>query len=649
MSDLTTYFRQHRWQRRAVVASVGFVIAMALTVALYPLASDRLLIRRLGDESDFVRERAIRRATVNAGKSPTTLRRLEGALDTANDRRFYGIASALGRIGKFRTPQRAGRHFDRMAAIQFEATDAPASRWLILHAQCIADRDNEHLRRLLVAASADEKPEIRETAAVLAAKLGDDAILERLLADDAPVVRASAALDACLAGRELPVDQFTKLLDDDDDTVVASAAFALARQAPQVYAETVAPMLLATGPAGPSRRLLWSLSALDSGEMAADLLTTLISRPAGPDGPAATTILLAGSMLNADLAGDQVRSILASAAKPDKGVRRGQLQAALAAAGWLDMPVRKEVYDIVYALWDPALEPSMAQAARLLGQQTNRPQEGRRSPTSAECVKALQQGTMWRHLVDDPKDNKSPQYLHTPLASAAAAVALWELQTPLANKSVRSAARSDYTLPGDLIAWQLATSSSPDDAYVLGELMLPAPGAADHLRVFNDNERAAGAMLLALSARTDSHRSAAVERISQRLYGTGAGGEDNPYVQLSYRCALLILGEEDHRSDLHDLLSVLEFPQRRVLTALLAAGDRRAMDWLLWNPQISPESLEELLVGRGIGEPLSSAHKQLAMAAVIPAAPYEIRVWQAKMLSDLYAIHHAEITPRRLW
>ena len=249
----------------------------------------------------------------------------------------------------------------------------------------------------------------------------------------------------------------------------------------------------------------------------------------------------------------------------------------------------------------------------------------------------------------------------TPLASAAAAVALWRLSPSVSavlpatgadtgtladllkidRESsayyVRAAARNNSTLAGDYIAWHIARSRLKQ-AFELGLAMLPALGSA--LPVYNADERSAGAMLLALAAKTPPQSSTAVKRITSRLVGGPAGGEDDDYVAGAYRCALLILGEADAET-VRALLETGEFPHRRATTALLAAGDREVLDNLLWAPRTTPEDIVFLLLHMGVAEVVAELAPELP--AIDVAAEADTRRWQVKILRDYYAIRRNKI------
>ena len=645
----------YKWQRRILMVTVSLLVGLILAVALYPLMMDHVLIRQLGHDNEMLRERVIQRAAVRAKARDATRRRLVAALDTDDDRRFYGIASALNLIGQFRTDDRAGEHLDRMAALQFEATSDARSRWLSLQHQCIVDRDNPHQRRFLAAAIADPTVEVRETSAVLAAKLGDDDALRQLLADDEPAVRLAAAVDAALAGRTDLAADIAALLDDRQPKVVGAAGYALARLAPAEHTSVICRKLQDALP-GPGRHwLLMAAMALDNAEARTTvdiLVESVLLRLLGKTdsdltiGQVDPMLLVAAGRIDAANARPLIRSVLAAAADTETGITVEQLRAAILAANNLAMPVRQELYDAIQIAWSPTVEPTMTLAVIALRHQIAIDQDGREAPSTEECIKLLQQAAVWSFVLDDPDDDQPPQTLTTPVASAAAAAVLWDLQAPLADQFVRNAAASHYTLPGDYVAWRLARSARPADAYAVGQAMLPEPGADPADLVYSDEERAAGAMLLALSAATPTDRSAAIERIRQRLEGAGLGAEDNPFVQHSYRCALLILGQPSQHEHVYTLLGVLQFPQRRALTALLVAGDRRAMDWMLWGPHMPPASIVELLIRRTVQNVAAVVAPQLPWLDL--SAPYEAQLLMARVLADTYAINHASIHLRGL-
>jgi hypothetical protein len=198
----------------------------------------------------------------------------------------------------------------------------------------------------------------------------------------------------------------------------------------------------------------------------------------------------------------------------------------------------------------------------------------------------------------------------------------------------------DNALAGDYIAWHLALHD-PAAAFDLGLAMLPPLDAPPAVRVYNDNERSTGAMLLALAAATPKQRWAAVQRIESRRLGGPLGGEDLPPVAAAYRAALAVLGTQDQRRMLDALLTTAILPRRRRTTALLAAGHRRAFDRLLWAGSHENHELADLLISQGLDEVLAATAPDLP--TLDAAASDDLRAWQIRFIQDHYAIHRRTI------
>jgi hypothetical protein len=205
---------------------------------------------------------------------------------------------------------------------------------------------------------------------------------------------------------------------------------------------------------------------------------------------------------------------------------------------------------------------------------------------------------------------------------------------------------SEFTLPGDAVAWRLG-STGRAEAFALGEMFLPPLGAPPERRQHSDSVRSAGAMLLALSARTPEQVAAAVERIDTRRREEFFTADSAFYVRNAYLCALLALGRDEHRQAVRDLLLVREFPQRRVLTALLASGDRDVLGWLLWNDRISAEEVLDLLVDRGLGEVLAATAPSLPTVDV--GVSDDLARWQVRVLRHSYALTGGSVVTALPW
>lgn len=662
MHQVLRYFRKHPWQRLVVTLSAAAVAGLAIALIAKPIATDLLLIHRMGSNDPAVRELAVIQAVTRGKESEATIRRLDCALDTAdNDTKFAALATALNLLGRFNKPGRDPRQLDRWWAIQLKTTAQADSRLLILdqivRIAFTTGRRNEHIRRACALGAADGQRYIRARAALLAAVIKDDKTLEKLLTDEQSAVKAAAILDAGLAGRDHLVERFAPpLLASPEVEVASSAAYALHHRGGNKAGELLASALGECKVPALRDRLLHVLSLRRDEAAANAVRKVILAGKAAGEIPSAMALLAAGKLKVAEAA-PEVQAALAGATRAGSSLTEPQLLAALQAADMLDMPVRKHVNEICVKLWRTELEFTMIAASRLLGKQIQMPQS--RAPSHSKCIRTLRLAATYARAAATA-EGKGEKAVTTPLASAAAAVALWRLAPsasdvlPVAGKDstsladlpkidressayyVRAAARNNSTLAGDYIAWHIARSGH-NQAFALGLTMLPAFGAPRP--VYNDNERSAGAMLLSLAAKTPAQRAEAIKRINSRLTGGPTGGEDNYYVTGAYRCALLILAQVN-REQIRHLLATGEFPQRRAITALLAAGDREVLDDLLWAGQTTPEDIIFLLLHKGIGEVLAELAGDLPR---LNAAEADINHWQVKILRDYYAIHRNDI------
>ena len=640
MGRLLDYFRRHKLQGWLLTALVGLVLGVLAALLVYPHVHDYLLIRDLGSRDPAVRERAINRAEVAARVTPRTLRKLNAALDSDDDIQFAAVATALNRAGKFKIPGRDPAVFDRLRAIEFEhSTEAEVRKRLIGEAVG-ADRDNPHTRRLLRSAAADAAAAVRQRSAVLAAKLGDDEALKRLLADAEPAVAAAAALDAGLAGRKDLIEPVAGLLADSQDVdVVSSAAYALGRLAPKAPSRRVAERLKAADKAALRDRLWHVLALAGDADARQAVSAALVSARRAGRSPPAMVLLAAGRMGIAEAKQDAKATLAAVGRGPPP--LESQLLAALEAARRLRVPVRAQVYRICQDAWGTEWPFLLIAAARELARQAVMPQDGNTdAPSRDDCVRLLRDRAIFDKARAPAKPGVPREIVTTPMPSAAAAVALWELKAAAAGESVRAAAGVPGSAPGEYIAWHVS-AIRPGEAYDLGMAMLPPLGAARELRVYSDTERACGAWLLALSARTAGQKKAAQERILSRLVGGQLGGEDSFVVAGAYRCALLMLGRDDYLEAVVSYLDVGDMTRRQVITALCAVGRREGLDWLLWNPHVPPPLLALLYLNKGLGQVLAETAPELP--GIDLCGTEDLRLWQAKILQDYYAIHRSSV------
>ena len=199
------------------------------------------------------------------------------------------------------------------------------------------------------------------------------------------------------------------------------------------------------------------------------------------------------------------------------------------------------------------------------------------------------------------------------------------------GKGIRLATRFEkLSLPGDYVAWHVGLDGPGDEAVKLGFEMLP-PLRAGLRAVYNKGERTAGAMLLALSARTDAQRAAAIERIALRLKY-----EDDFMTLGAYRCALLVLGQNEQFKHVRTLRKMSSFPRRRAITALLASGDADTIDWLLLNPRRPIEDAADMLVTLRLGEVLDRTVATLG--GVDLAGDGQMQQWQARLMRHRWAV-----------
>jgi hypothetical protein len=246
----------------------------------------------------------------------------------------------------------------------------------------------------------------------------------------------------------------------------------------------------------------------------------------------------------------------------------------------------------------------------------------------------------------------------------------------MGEQFLRDTIESQYWLPGEYVAWHLAmdhaadvssarTTGAPNggvpvapgagekltggtpvppiaDPFTLGLLMLPAMDCPPKLRVYDEQEKAAGAMLLALSAASEDQRRVALERIASRRAGGKGGPERGFYLRGAYDCASLILGDRSFLPRVQEKLGS-GFPERRCVTALLAAHDKAALDWLLLDPQVTEEDICQKLVSEAIYEVLEAAVPEMPKLTLCGSK--ELRQWQVRLMIHYYAIHHAEIVP----
>ncbi|MBS3820874.1 MAG: hypothetical protein KGY81_03830, partial [Phycisphaerae bacterium] len=604
MGIILTYFRMHRWQRRVVTALLGLIIACLLSVWLVPIYLDYRWIDQLGSDDPAVRETAKAHLWDMAQDTPATRGRLRKALDTPSDRRFTAVQEILDAVGDWPPANQAGLWEDRLAAIAFDSARvgreipnplaraealnaARRARRVILHEAILAGRDNRYVRRILAAAVADEdQPDVRRAATTLAGRLDDTETLKPLI-DDVPTVASAACLVAGLMRQETLLGDLrqalaratTELPEADDDTradwrnLLAGAAFAVLQLSEDPTAE-LTELATTTDDVILREQLLWALSSRPRPGVAqaiGDLSARL--RWKGRAVPAA--VLLAARRLGMDDQGAAALDILTRAAAGEAdGLLSSQLIAAIDYALAMNVPCRKQAYDIVRRYWSPGQPVLLSRAARLLGRQAAIDAgQASDAPTRAACIDLLQRTVGYADLEETDAGTRT---LTTPFASAHAAVAQWLLDPSgqvlvfsgdeegdgdLVELEVKRtsgfylhrATAVDNSDPGDVVAWELARSGRPE-ALAIGNAFLPDP--AQRFREYNAEVRSAGMMLLALTA-PDEQRPAIRRRIADRI------AREQFYARGAAHCALLILGEGKYLDPVRVLIGGADFPRRR--------------------------------------------------------------------------------------
>jgi len=639
MGALLRYFRDHPSQRRALTASLAVAIGGLVALLMFPYVRDRLLIRDLSSDDAAVRDQAMMQLTNLAREYDDTRARLVDALDTDDDLQFRAVASILRAMDIWDVPGRQGLQIDRLGALDMaagqkgaEETEAVRAmmRRMIVVDTLASERDNRHVRSIVSLACADSAVGVRELGTMLAARFGDDEKLGKLLADDDPAVVSAAALSAATGRRKGLVSTIRPLLKSPAGLeVVSAAAYALAVVDADGSGQQTCSLLAASPPAPLRDRLLHVMTVLDTDAARKTILDMLIAARTAKKYPPAMALLAAGRLKIAGAEQD-IRDVLTG--KRNEGeLDHGHIQAAIDAAALLDLPVRNEIFRLCRTLWGPDEPLTLIAAVRLLGRQAAKDQPHESFASRGQCVSLLRLAAATAHAGQHWPGRGAEKVTADPFPAAAAAVELWMLDRKECGKWIRLATRFEkLSLPGDYVAWHVGLDGPGDEAVKLGFEMLP-PLRAGLRAVYNKGERTAGAMLLALSARTDAQRAAAIERIALRLKY-----EDDFMTLGAYRCALLVLGQNEQFKHVRTLRKMSSFPRRRAITALLASGDADTIDWLLLNPRRPIEDAADMLVTLRLGEVLDRTVATLG--GVDLAGDGQMQQWQARLMRHRWAV-----------
>ncbi len=658
-------------------------LGSAAAVLIVPVVRDYRTLTALRNAPEGERLEAMNAVAIRALNSPRFMRHVVSELDTPDEEYFYRLAMILDRIDRLGPPHTPPEAISRLRAINFltnlrEPTDANAALQANLRTlrKLASDRrNNRHVQRVLSAVvrldfSADANARRGELAAVTAAAIGDTDTLRALLRsqgvspepDDGnappgtrmfasiPRPQGAAAMAAGLARMRSLQGDIEALLDSPDWRIRGDALHALSLLDPNAAADALKDALAERDiPAGLRDRALWVAAGVDRPAVREGVRMAMVNAlRTGKSLPAMGMSAAAALKLDDSATANQISAVLTEATAPQGRITHGQLIAACQAARELDLDVFEAAETICSVLWSPSHELAMVYAARLLGEtQLYRPGPGN-APTQEQLnrlsarTQLLRRAANWTSMTirSTTRPSGYAEMVSTPRASAAAGVALWLMPNgDVFERDLRETTRHEMTLPGDYVAWHLARRGGEQE-FELAMRMLPAlanPTDANAPRpVYNVNERSAGAMLLAFTARDETQRAAANRRIRDRLAGGAFGPETDFFAVGSYRCALLILGERNQLDAVVDLRKIGEFPQRRCMTALLWAGHRPTLDWLLWNGRIDDAALGVLLIDHGVGEVLEALAPNLPV--VDPAARAELLWWQLRALRYAHVI-----------
>ncbi|MCD4699023.1 MAG: hypothetical protein K8R91_00410 [Phycisphaerae bacterium] len=622
MGAILSYFRQHRWQRRAVTGMAAAILGVVSAWVAMPIVRDLQIIDMLGAEDPLQRRHGITLAISDAPHRPELIKRIESRLDSAGDVQFSAMVDVLNRMGKFRTPARNGEQLDRFYLIKFAARpdaddeESVEVRQILLHRIILDGRDNVHVRKALLLSAGDASAPVRSDSALLAGRLGDDETLSALLGDAAGRVRASAAIDAALVGRTACLGDIIKIFDARrSDEELAAAAYALTRMEPKRFASQIAREVLSAHKSGKgdlTDKLLHVLSLHDKDAAGQTVMELLKDARLRGKIPSASALIAAGKLELAEAAPYVRAAVTDLISRRDKLTvgDTATLAAAVNAARRLELPPKLFV-EVMENLWHRETSIAMVLAAEALGRQR---EIIAKNPTlMTRVLTALHRGA---------------ERSDTPTPAAAAATAMFALAGREADKSLQTACESETYLAGDYVTWNLARSGDAD-AWRIAEVLF-GPG------IYNKAVRANGTILLALLGRGTEKANRLAEIIESRLIG-----QRDQFAAGSCHCALLILNRRQYIDKVAALTESESFGRRRVLTALALAGAPTGFDRVFAGGKFNPDRIDSYLTGLLMCRVYSVVAEEMP-AFDLDAAPH-IRYWQCRIWRDYYLIHRRSI------
>ncbi|MCD6377776.1 MAG: hypothetical protein J7L99_02865, partial [Planctomycetes bacterium] len=564
---------------------------------------------------------------------PELIERIEKKLDLADDLQFSAMVTVLDRLGLFYTPGRKGYQIDRFRQITFATapknpTGTDVKR-IMLHGIILDGRDNQYVRRALQLAMQDNAADIRSQAGLLAAKLRDYASLMKLLRDSNPSVRASSAIVAGLAGLKDCEDTIAELLKNTQNKEeIPALTFALAELAPKKFSKKIIETIDRAYQSWRAKndkddlalleKLLFSASLLKDSSTKA-IITKVIRESLQEKRHIPTMAIIAAGKVRAAASKGIIKQIIENLIVKKTELTFADvitLTAAVRAGDELGLSADLFIR-VMEQLWHPATTVAMIFSSEALARRS-------RFLTAEQRRKAMEILTKAVYRSD------------TPVASSAAAVAIFKIAPTEALEPLRTVCESKNCLAGDYVAWNLAQSASPEAWEVAKKFLAPDE--------YDSSVKSVGAMLIASLARKTNLASQVAEGIKNRLERSPYIEQSAPYLAGTYRCALLMLSQQRYRDMVIALSQSSAFPKFRAVWALITVGEPMGFDYVLGRANFNPDEMDTYLGRSLLYRIYSKAIPQLPEYDI--QAPKVVRYWQCRLCRDYYLIHRAEIISR---
>ncbi len=641
MGSTLRHLRQHRWQRRVTTVSLAGIVAILCAWGLYPHIRNTRAIDALADPDPARRAKAVATALTLAAKHESFVEYLNDALDDVDDDQFMVIVRVLRERKLFYVDSRSAAQRQRFWRVDFtyhqpgrvgaatasapvDAEDRYAGiRRLLIRRQFTFDeRTGDDTGKLLAVAVDDPAPSVRSAATPMAAAHGDEGFVKALLGDRDPAVAARMIDCLALTGQGSLAGTIAKRLGESSDPAeIGSAAYALVALKYAGVGKLIADRIDQAKP-GPVRdRLLYAASLLPAEQVGPAVVRACQPGPGDGGRMDRTMAFAAAGALRLAAAGPAVRDALVVKEPATAAGRQTELAAAARAARRLDLPVGRQIDELIRATFSPGTSLAMIEAiqtlchAAQLSQRSDRPDRlsrDRAIETLLACVEQL-------------SGSRAAE-----MPAAAGAVAVWALDPERGAEAIVDVARADALDAADWMAWHLV-QRDPGKAGKIAESLFATR--------FCSNAKSAGAVMLALAARRSGQTDATLAMLQERFGPADDPLRRHPVSLGSLRCGLLLLGRTEQLNPCEVLLGESHFPQRRLLMALLLAGSEKAMESTLGSAFYGPTDLSYLLGNKLFAEVLAAACPDLPVYTLL--APQGVRLWQARLIRDAYMLGRA--------